>query len=73
MQSMLLIDTWGSPGDANNEEALFTISSTETKYPIVITVTTISSTSSQAGTAMISPFVALSICIKGDSSCSLLT
>lgn len=59
---MLLIDTWGSLGDANNEEALFTISGTETKYPIVITVTAISSTSSQRGTAMISPFVAISIC-----------
>lgn len=58
---MLLIATWGSLGDANNEEALFTISSTETKCPIVITVTAISSASSQTGTATIGPFVAISI------------
>lgn len=59
---MLLIDTWGSLGDANNEEALFTLSSTGRKYPIVITDTAIRSTSSQTGTAMISPLVAISIC-----------
>ena len=59
---MLLIDTWGSLGDALNEKALFTISNTETKYSIVITVTAISRTSSQTGTTMISPFVAIRIC-----------
>lgn len=46
---MLLIDTWGSPGDANNEEALFTRSSMETKCPIVITVTNIRSMGSPTG------------------------
>lgn len=59
---MLLIDTWGSLGDALNEEVLFTISSMETKYSIVITVSAISRTSSQTGTATLSPFVAIRIC-----------
>lgn len=64
---MLLIDTWGSLGDAAREEALYTRRSMGTKCPIVIAAAAVSSSSSGGtgspmGTAMISPFAAISIC-----------
>ena len=55
-----MIDTWGYLGDAMNEEALFIISGMEKKYYIVITATAISRAS---GTAMIRPFVAITMCV----------
>lgn len=65
---MLLIDTWGSLGDASREEVLYTRRSMGTKCLIVIAAAGVSSrssgdgTGSPMGTAMISPFAAISIC-----------
>lgn len=59
---MLLIDTWGSLGDAAREEALYTRRSMGTKCPIVTAAAGSGSTGSPMGTAMISPFTAISIC-----------
>lgn len=60
---MLLIDTWGSPGDANNEEALFTRSSAEKQnVPLSSQSLPLAAWALRRGTAMIGPFVAISIC-----------
>lgn len=40
---MLLMDTWGSQGDANNKGVLFTVSNMGTKQLVAIRVPAISS------------------------------
>lgn len=59
---MLLTHTWGSRGDVNKEEALFTKRTTDTKCPIVVAVAASGSSGSLTGAAMISSFVPISIC-----------